>query len=162
MDNYFLEPGYIYIPVRPATISTVLGSAVAVCLYDRKRKIGGMCHYLYPRLGDGDRATARFGQAAVAYLVHLLREEGSKPRNLEAQIFGGADRPGRAGTAIGQANARVARSVLAARGVRIVSEDVGGRKGRKIVFNTATNEIAVLKADNLRRGDWYPYGLETG
>jgi chemotaxis protein CheD len=42
-------------------------------------------------------------------------------------------------------------------GIRVVSEDTGGEKGRKIVFNTGTNEVAVLKVDRLRKGDWYPY-----
>ena len=41
--------------------------------------------------------------------------------------------------------------------IAIVSEDVGGRKGRKVVFNTNTNEIGVLKVEKLRVMDWYPY-----
>ncbi len=51
----------------------------------------------------------------------------------------------------------VARKILVKACVRVVCEDVGGEKGRKIVFNTETNEIAVLKADKLRKEDWYPY-----
>ena len=31
--EYFLQPGYIYLPERPTVISTVLGSSVAVGLY---------------------------------------------------------------------------------------------------------------------------------
>jgi len=161
VENYFLEPGCIYIPERPVTISTVLGSAVAVCLHDRKQKIGGMCHFLYPRIPPGEKPTARYGNAAVAYLVRLFLEDGSKPRHLEAQIFGGALKPQGSVENIGSANVQVARRILQRRHVRIASEDVGGRKGRKIVYNSAANEIAVLKADNLRREDWYPYGSES-
>jgi chemotaxis protein CheD len=50
-----------------------------------------------------------------------------------------------------------ATKVLTNKQVRIISEDVGGRRGRKIVFNTTTNEIGVFKVDKLRKGDWYPY-----
>ncbi|MCJ7615365.1 MAG: hypothetical protein MUO43_02390 [Desulfobacterales bacterium] len=41
--------------------------------------------------------------------------------------------------------------------ISIVSEDVGVEKGTKIVFNTDTSEIAVIKVDKLRNKDWYPY-----
>ena len=51
----------------------------------------------------------------------------------------------------------ISRKILAKQGIPVVSEDVGGRKGRKIVFNTQTNEIAVLKVGHLRKADWYPY-----
>lgn len=36
--DYFLRPGYIYMPDKPTAISTVVGSGVAVCVYDKKRK----------------------------------------------------------------------------------------------------------------------------
>jgi chemotaxis protein CheD len=42
-------------------------------------------------------------------------------------------------------------------GISIVSEDVGGALGRKIVFNTLTNDVAVLKTDGVRKSDWFPY-----
>jgi chemotaxis protein CheD len=51
----------------------------------------------------------------------------------------------------------IARKILAKERINITSEDVGGEKGRKIVFNTHTNEMAVIKVDKLRTVDWYPY-----
>ena len=51
----------------------------------------------------------------------------------------------------------IARKILAKHRIRIISEDVGGERGRKIVFQTNTNKIAVLKVDKLRKSDWYPY-----
>jgi chemotaxis protein CheD len=50
-----------------------------------------------------------------------------------------------------------ARKVLAGKKIRVVSEDVGGQMGRKIVFNTHTNEVGVIKVEKLRKKDWYPY-----
>ncbi len=47
-EKYFLEPGYIFMTKKPTVISTVLGSSVAVCIFDPKRKIGGMNHFLFP------------------------------------------------------------------------------------------------------------------
>jgi chemotaxis protein CheD len=35
--------------------------------------------------------------------------------------------------------------------------DAGGKKGREVVFNTISGDVAVLKVDMLRKEDWYPY-----
>ena len=40
-QNYFLKPGFIYVATKPTMISTVVGSCIAVCVFDRKQKIGG-------------------------------------------------------------------------------------------------------------------------
>jgi chemotaxis protein CheD len=54
-------------------------------------------------------------------------------------------------------NVSKARQVLRLANVPVISEDTGGRMGRKIVFNTLKNEAIVYKVNTLRKGDWYPY-----
>ena len=61
---------------------------------------------------------------------------------------------------IGPQNVQVARKILQQQGIPITSEDVGGGKGRKLIYNTGTNEAVVLKVDRLREEDWYPYRLQ--
>jgi chemotaxis protein CheD len=155
---YYLEPGYIFVAIRPTIISSVLGSAVSVCLYDRKRKLGGMNQFQLPEVRDRRRATARYGNAATLALVRMMEENDCAIRSIEAQIIGGAFNSEVSGEDIGRTNVAVARRVLGRKGIRIVSEDVGGSKGRKVVFNTGANEVAVMKVERLRDGDWYPYG----
>ena len=51
--------GDCYVSTEPAVIYTVLGSCVAVCLFDPVRRIGGMNHILLPgeaRMNDFDRS----------------------------------------------------------------------------------------------------------
>jgi len=155
--NYLLEPGYIFVARKPVAISEVLGSCVSVCIYDRKRKVGGMNHFQYPYIREKDRATAIYGNAATLMLIRMMLDDGSKIRHLEAQILGGAYNADISPEDIGRKNIIIARKILAKKHVSVVSEDVGGEKGRKIVFNTGTNEVAVLKVDKIRAGDWYPY-----
>ncbi|MFP4031129.1 MAG: chemotaxis protein CheD [Desulfococcaceae bacterium] len=155
--TYFLEPGYIFVATRPAVISSVLGSAVSVCLYDRKRKLGGMNQFQLPEVRDRKKATARYGNAATLALVRMMEENGCSIRTMEAQIIGGGYNRAVSDEDVGRTNVGVARRVLGRKGIRIVSEDVGGTKGRKVVFNTGANEVAVMKVDRLRAGDWYPY-----
>ncbi len=155
--NYFLEPGFIFLASKPAVISGVLGSSVSVCIYDRKRKLGGMNNFQLPNVREKHLATAKFGNVATVALIRMMVEDGSKIKNLEAQIFGGAHNRKISPKNIGLENLLVARKILNKERVLIASEDVGGEKGRKIVFNTHTNEIAVMKVEKLRVGDWYPY-----
>ncbi len=155
--HYFLESGSIFLAAKPTVISTVLGSCVAVCLFDRKRKIGGMNHFQLPLVKEKHLATARYGNIATVTLVRMMTDNGSRPKHLEAQIIGGAYNPKISGKNIGPENIQVARKLLAKNRIRIVSEDIGGEKGRKLVFNTNTNEVAVIKVEKLRSADWFPY-----
>jgi chemotaxis protein CheD len=67
--DFYLSPGHIYLNHEPALVSTVVGSCVAVSLWDSKNKYGGVAHFLYPFTEDRNRATAQYGNVAVKYLV---------------------------------------------------------------------------------------------
>ena len=83
--------------------------------------------------------------------------DGSKIKHMEAQIIGGAYNSGIYSKNIGRENIITARKILRRYRIRIVSEDVGGEKGRKVIFDTGSNEIVILKVEKLREGDWNPY-----
>ena len=155
--NYFLEAGYLFLSTKSTVVSTVLGSSVSVCIYDRKRKVGGINHFQFPFTGEKNQATARYGNVATIALVRMMVNDGSRIKHLEAQILGGAHNPDVSSKNIGLKNILAARNVLNREKIRIVSEDVGGEKGRKVVFNTDVSEIAVIKVEKLRNKDWYPY-----
>ncbi|MFA5903173.1 MAG: chemotaxis protein CheD [Desulfobacula sp.] len=155
--DYFLRPGFIYLPERPATISAVLGSSVAVSLYDKSLRTGGLNHFLFPHVSDREKTTTLYGNVAVLTLIRMMVDNGSRLSKLEAQIFGGAFNHEYSKRDIGKDNFKMARNILSSKKIKIVSEDVGGEIGRKIVFNTATYEIGILKVERLRKSDWYPY-----
>ncbi len=156
-QDYFLKPGFIYLPDRPTTISTVLGSSVAVSLYDKSLKLGGMNHFRFPYIESQKKATALYGNIAILTLIRMMAANGSNISNLEAQIFGGALNPEYSKRDIGQDNLKIVKQILSRKKIKIISEDIGGELGRKIVFNTGTYEIVILKVDRLRESDWYPY-----
>ncbi len=155
--DYLLKPGFIYMSDKPIAISTVLGSSVSICLFDKKLKIGGMNHFQFPETSEKENSTARYGNVATLTLIKMMISNGSNNRHMEAQIFGGAHNPAVSNQNIGISNIRAARNILNRKKIKIVSEDIGGEVGRKIIFNTSSNEIAILKAPNLRESDWYPY-----
>jgi chemotaxis protein CheD len=154
--RYHLTPGHVLTCGQQAMISAVLGTCVAVCLHDRRLKIGGMNHFLYPKSGFFGSASNNYGDVAIPALIDKLRRMGSRPQDLEAQIFGGGD-AGRDRDGTGEKNVKIARKLLKKNGIAVVSEDVGGFKGRRLIFHTGTNETLVMKTHRIRRGDYYPY-----
>jgi chemotaxis protein CheD len=155
--DYFIKPGYIFLPAVQTRISAVLGSSVAVAIYDKTLRAGGMNHFLYPLKSASERSTAVFGDISTKTLINMLISHGAKKEFLEAQIFGGAFNKEFSDENIGKQNIMTAKKILLKANIEIKSEDTGGQKGRKIIFDTHTNEIIVLKVDKLRKSDWYPY-----
>lgn len=152
--TFYLQPGYLYFTRATAAISTVVGSCVAVCLWDKELNYGAMNHFLSPEIHDLEYATPRYGNVATAALVNVMREAGSQDENLVAQIIGGASPAGAPPSDLGVRNVEAARSVLKRKGILIISEDVGGTMGRKIVFDTETGRSITLKVHELRDEDW--------
>ncbi|MCG6534966.1 MAG: chemotaxis protein CheD [Syntrophales bacterium LBB04] len=157
--EYYLPSGFIYLNAEPSLISTVVGSSVAVSLWDQKKKCGGMANYLYPLINNKMAATSQYGNVAVRHLIKMFLEEGTKGRDIKAQIFGGAETASPDGAKIARENVRVARNIFNKFKIEVVSEDVGGHMGRKVVFNTLKHEAIVYKVNSLRVSDWYPYLL---
>jgi len=156
--QYFLKPGYIFLNSDPSIISAAIGSCVVVSMWDCSRKCGGAVNYSYPFIPDEKEATACYGNVALSCLTKMFLNERSNIRNIRAQIFGGASlRRSTECRKIATENIRIARSVLRRFKIKIISEDVGGNMGRKLVYNTLSNEAVVYKTEELRRSDWYPY-----
>lgn len=146
-------PGYIILPGKPMLIYMILGSCVSVILFNREMKKSGCCHFIVPRVSDNDRPKPKHGTAAVLTLIRLLLKNGGTIEDLEAQVIGGSDLHGRT---LGKENAEIAVKVLNKKGIHIASIDTGGEKGRKVIYNTENNHVAVVKVEKIRSEDWYP------
>ncbi len=154
--SFYLEPGHIYFSKEAAVVRTVLGSCVAVCLWDRRLKYGGMSHYLYPSTQKAEEATPKYGNVAITALVRMMESAGCRRKDIKAQILGGAQSEDTRPFLKNTDNVRVAREMLTRKRIKIVSEDVGGTMGRKVILDLGTGEIAVLKVHKIRQTDWEP------
>jgi len=136
----FLQPGQLAISVEPMQITTILGSCIAVCLWDPQRHIGGMNHFMLPYHGPTNSAasSARFGNVAMTQLVEQLRAHGARLPLLKARVFGGACmfQQMRSSAHLGAQNAEVAVEFLSRQGIEVVQIDIGGSRGRKLTFLT--------------------------
>jgi chemotaxis protein CheD len=144
----YLQPGQLYASSQPSAVTTVLGSCVAICLWDPVAEVGGMNHYLLPFFAGSGRGTPRFGNVAVAQLLDRLQAAGALRGRLQAKVFGGAcvleafrAREGH----LGEKNASVAFKLLEELAIPVVSQDVGGRSGRKLIFHSDTGHAWVAR-----------------
>ncbi|MGE5559419.1 MAG: chemotaxis protein CheD [Bacillota bacterium] len=154
-EKFYLPAGYIFVSKEIYTIYTVLGSCVAVCLWDRENYFGGMNHYIYAKAPAG-RSKAIYGDISTRYLIELLLDAGSRPNSLRAHIVGGGVNPARK-SQVGNENILIAEEILKKNKIRIMTRDVGGHTGRKVIFNNSNGNIFVYKIKHIRRNDWYTY-----
>lgn len=146
----FLLPGEYAFEQQPTIISTLLGSCVAVCLHDTRRRWSGVNHFMLPRHGNGDLSPGKYGDYAIPALLKLFQKAGSLRGDLVASVVGGGKVVGHLGSVaasgqsdVGANNIAIADQLLAEHNIRIVRREVGGETGRKIHMNSATNAIDV-------------------
>ncbi|HEY2324351.1 MAG TPA: chemotaxis protein CheD [Thermoanaerobaculia bacterium] len=142
----FLQPGHLVIATEPMQVTTILGSCVAVCLFDTTKRIGGINHFMLPIASSRTTSSARFGDVAMNELINGVRNAGARLPFLQARVFGGASMFNDVRTTIatlGQKNAELALDFLARFGVDIVEIDTGGNRGRKLVYRTDEGTVCL-------------------
>jgi chemotaxis protein CheD len=143
----YVQPGQVAIATEPQSFVTIVGSCVSVCVFDSEGGVGGLNHFLLPRhLGDPD--SARYGPGAMRRLLDGVAAVGAARARLAAKVFGGACvlAQGLGGARhLGRENVAVAMETLAEAGIPVVGEDLGGTRGRKLVFHADTGVTWVRK-----------------
>jgi chemotaxis protein CheD len=125
-------------------IATVLGSCVALCLFDPALGLGGMNHYLLP--GEAGAAPSLdHGVTANAVLLRELLARGAARERLQAKVFGGASVLPSCEHPVGALNAAHALEFLAAERIAVAARDLGGHAGRQVVFLPRTGEARVRR-----------------
>ncbi len=158
--QFFLKPGYAMANQEASIIRAVLGNCVAVTFFDRDQRFGGMNQFVFPKTSCKEDMTAQYGNVGIRALFKMLLDMGASRNTLVAQIIGGAECKVLNDEGLGSQNIDLARALLAQLGVPVVSEDVGGTMGRKIIYHSGTNEIAIFKMDSLRHADWFKPGMD--
>lgn len=127
-----------------------LGASVAVALYDPSG-VGGLAHAMLARKADGvGSADGKFVDTAIHAMLRGMVEKGAGYATIEAQIVGGADIFQLEGLApnVGRRNVEAAREECNALDVPVVGEDIGGSRGRRVEFDTASGDLVVHTIDS--------------
>ncbi len=149
----FLRPGGFYAGRESVIAETLVGSCVAVCLYNYKEHFGAMNHFLRARPQDmADADIGQYGVLSTRHLIEAVMRLDPELTHYRASIFGGAAvlRTPNADNRIGVANVEAALEILGSARIRVVHQEVGGTRGRRIRFNTESGEIECRFAGDIR------------
>lgn len=130
-------------PERP--LATLLGSCVAVCLFDQQVGVGGLNHFMLPdirRSMHDDVDSLLSGSYAMESLLNALLQRGAKKSRLQAKAFGGGTIIEAVGPSmsIGLRNANFTKEWLAREGIPLLASDFLGPWSRKVLFMPQTGD----------------------
>ena len=74
-QTHFLYPSTLFASREPFIVNTILGSCVAVCIYDTVLKFGGINHYMLPFWNGQGLASPKFGNIAIHKLLEKIATE---------------------------------------------------------------------------------------
>lgn len=131
-------------------MSLALGSSLAICLFDARKRIAGMVHTLLPQsrteiLREADRL--RFVDTSIEVLCEAMIAKGASLGDIQAKLAGGArifcfselDK----NNEVGKANILCARQKLQELGITVISEDTGENYGRSVYFHTEDGSLEI-------------------
>ena len=140
-DAYFkadavkVLPGEYFVHDEDIPIMTTLGSCIAVCLWDRQAKVGGMNHFMLPDSGGNGQDSGRYGSYAMELLINELLKLGASRMTMEAKVFGGgAVISGMNTINVGERNTAFVMEYLKTERIPVVSKDVLDIYPRKVCF----------------------------
>jgi chemotaxis protein CheD len=152
LSLFYLKPGEMHIADRPGMVKTVLGSCVAVTMYNPRLKTGAICHSMMPRWVEERDGRGRSDEGfkyvdySIRYMVDAFRSFGIRSREIEVKLFGGADMYSSGENderhlSVGRQNIIEALNVMEENGLVLRKGDVGGTQGRKLHFYLHTGAV---------------------
>ncbi|MBU3126696.1 chemotaxis protein CheD [Clostridium tagluense] len=130
-------------------ITVGLGSCIGIAIYDKAIGIGGLAHIMLPDSSQFNKITneIKFADLAIPILVEKMIKKGATLRNMRAKIAGGASMfnfPDKSIIMdIGNRNGIAVKSALKSLSIPILSEDIGGNKGRTLIFDTTSGALSI-------------------
>ena len=133
--GHTLHPGGVVCADRGDRLETLLGSCVAVVLTDRARTVGAMCHIVHSQPAINiDAIPTASADAAIDAMYRLLMGRSLSPRLCCAFVYGGGNMFPTVfkNKHVGEDNGRYVLDRLAADGVCVVFQDLGGDSYRRL------------------------------
>jgi len=145
----YLKPGEMHYSEKPCIVVTVLGSCVAITMFNYRFNSGSICHAVLPECRNeispyNHNEMFKYVDSAIEMMLEKFIFHGLKPVEIEVKLFGGANMfqtKSNSHMTVGEQNIQSAINTISEKGLKIMATDVGGTKGRKIYFYPHTGEI---------------------
>lgn len=145
----YIGIGDYYVTDKPETITTAVGSCLAICMKSKRTPHAGMLHAMLPHCNH--HASVSYGGAhqgnCVTFLFYMMLEKfkdaGLTNSDIVIKVFGGASRMHANVPSVGQRNIEVFDILIARENMSVLARDLGGESGRKVKFDTASGDAYV-------------------
>ena len=149
LPQVWLRQGELFVARERSLVVTILGSCVTICLFHPHKVAGAMCHCQLPSTSQTNTDSPyRYVDRTLPVMVAELAKLGAPAHQLKAKLFGGAmvtatriDQPLPLHKRIGPNNVTMARQLLDQYNIPVVAECVGGKRGYKLYFDSATGTV---------------------
>ena len=152
LPTIYLKPGEVHFGREPARVITVLGSCISVIMYHRHTMIGAICHAVMPsyigtmRKRPSSKDMFQFVDSSMKWMLAQFEKIGIKSKDLEVKIFGGSEifydnKKYKSSISVGKKNIEAAMKTIQEQDLKLKAWNVGGNKGRKVIFYTDTGEV---------------------
>lgn len=127
-----------------------LGSCVAITLFDREKKLGGMLHFMLPSkmFSKAFFNPNKYCDTGLNNLLLEMEQLGARKYRIEAKIIGGANMFSvfikNIEESIGYRNIESAKKLLKEARIPIIAEDTGSDYSRSVEFIIKTGVIRVM------------------
>ena len=153
-EHYFLNPGQLIVTSKETPIMTILGSCVAITVFSPEKRTGAIFHAMLPEHRDKLNVICNsppvspdsdYVDYAFYYIREKFRQKGINFKTAKFMLFGGGDviqslSSGKR-VSVGYQNIHIAKKLIEKEGVSLHGEDVGGNKGRKLIFLPSEGKV---------------------
>jgi chemotaxis protein CheD len=145
----FLQPGEFYFGDGITRIRTLLGSCVAIVLWQPRLRIGGMCRFMLPSRSHGkggESLDGRYAEDAMQMFMQELRRTSTSPSEYRTKLVGGGRmfrqaRNPASGIDISARNMEAARNLMLHHGFTLHAQDLGGQGHRNVIFDLWSGDV---------------------
>ncbi len=132
---------------------TVVGSCIAIMLYDKVKHIGGMLHIMLGYSKERKDNICKYADSGIPYLIQCLVKSGAGRHRIQgAKIAGGAILLGKSDEYnIAEENRVATHKVLQTSDIEVIASDCGGDFGRRITFDIATGRVKVESGNGYKK-----------
>jgi len=153
--DVFIKPGEFYFGDQEIRIKTILGSCVALTLWNPRLHIGGMCHYMLPTSNQAKQdivLDGRYADNAMKLFMNEIEKTNMNPADFEVKMFGGGLQferaSGRPVIDVSERNIEKGRQLLNEYGFTLKSQHLGGTGYRTVVFDIKSGDVWVRYVEN--------------
>ncbi len=157
-ESIVVGMGEVVVSAVPSVVLTCigLGSCIAVCVYDKVAKIGGMVHIVLPEHhGSNPNDFSKYADTGVPLLMAKVIKSGGDKSRFVVKIAGGAQMtvsPGLKDTfRTGERNLIQIMATLEKLGMGLSAADVGGNLGRTVKLHIDTGKVMVKTVNGIER-----------